>query len=423
MIRHLRNKLYTLLRWSEKYTKTDMVYLTHGGFWLSFNKVVGMATSLALSIAFANLLSKESYGAYKYIISFVGILGVTTLTGMNTALSRSVSLGFEGSLRKVVKIKFLWGLLGMVGGILIASYYFYRGNALLGFGFLVIAILEPLIDSLIVYGAYLQGKKLFKISAILNSITQTTTVGMIIVSLALFKNVPLIILASLGTNFIVQGTLSLYVFKRYPPNSATDIKTISYGKHLSLLNLFTTLADSLDKILLWHLIGPVELAIYSFALAPITQGKAFLQSLTTLAFPKFAQQKPEILRQTLVPKIVRLIAILLVLVIAYMLLAPYLYHILFPAYLDAVPFTRYYALYILLFPLSLVGASFVAQGKHHYLYILRIATPAVKIGLLILLIPMYGIYGAISALLLATIFNSSVALYLFKKPQGTATHT
>ncbi|PJE52734.1 MAG: hypothetical protein COV80_02345, partial [Parcubacteria group bacterium CG11_big_fil_rev_8_21_14_0_20_48_46] len=210
MIRHLRNKLYTLLRWSEKYTKTDMVYLTHGGFWLSFNKVVGMATSLALSIAFANLLSKESYGAYKYIISFVGILGVTTLTGMNTALSRSVSLGFEGSLRKVVKIKFLWGLLGMVGGILIASYYFYRGNALLGFGFLVIAILEPLIDSLIVHGAYLQGKKLFKISAILNSITQTTTVGMIIVSLALFKNVPLIILASLGTNFIVQGTLSLY---------------------------------------------------------------------------------------------------------------------------------------------------------------------------------------------------------------------
>jgi len=51
---------------------------------------------------------------------------------------------------------------------------------------------------------------------------------------------------------------------------------------------------------------------------------------------------------------------------------------------------------------------------------LRIATPAVKIGLLILLIPMYGIYGAISALLLATIFNSGLALYLFNKPSSPA---
>jgi len=419
LVTKTRDSIYQLLRWIEKYTKTDMVYLAKGGLWLTVSKVVGIFTSLALSIAFANMLSKESYGVYKYIISFAGILSIPTLVGMNDSLSRSIAKGYEGSLWSVIKTKIRWGIIGIAGGLALAGYYFYQENYLLGLGFLVIALLSPIMDSVIMHGAYLQGKKKFKLLSILNSISQVTTVAAIIIALIFSKNVPLIILSSYGTNFTVRGLAFLYTLRRYPPNNKIDSSTIAFGKHLSVMQIFSGIVNNIDKILMWHLVGPVELAVYSFALAPVNQGKSFLRSLTTLAFPKLAQQDPKILRQTLLPKIARLCALMTIFVAAYILLAPYLYRVLFPSYMDAILYTRYYALYIFLFPLSLVGSTFVAQGQHRYLYILRTATPAVKIGLLLILLPLFGIAGAIASLLVATAFNSMLAMYLFLKPQTT----
>ena len=46
-----RNSLIRLLRWSEKYTKTDMVYLAHTGFWSNLNAFFTAFLSLLLYIA------------------------------------------------------------------------------------------------------------------------------------------------------------------------------------------------------------------------------------------------------------------------------------------------------------------------------------------------------------------------------------
>jgi len=64
-IKKLKDKIYRLLRRSEKYFKTDMVYLAHGGFWLTLGQIISSAASFLLAIAFANLLPKETYGTYK----------------------------------------------------------------------------------------------------------------------------------------------------------------------------------------------------------------------------------------------------------------------------------------------------------------------------------------------------------------------
>ena len=48
MIDKIKNKTYKLLRKSEKYTKTDMVYLTKGGFWLTLGQIIS-STSAFLS--------------------------------------------------------------------------------------------------------------------------------------------------------------------------------------------------------------------------------------------------------------------------------------------------------------------------------------------------------------------------------------
>ena len=81
---YFKQKLISILRWSEKYTQTDMVYLTRGGFWLILGKIVFNISGFLLIIAFANLLSKEAYGTYQYVLSVASILAIPTLSPIPT---------------------------------------------------------------------------------------------------------------------------------------------------------------------------------------------------------------------------------------------------------------------------------------------------------------------------------------------------
>ncbi|HEX9608834.1 MAG TPA: oligosaccharide flippase family protein, partial [Candidatus Paceibacterota bacterium] len=98
MVERIKRAAYNVLRKSERYTKTDMVYLTKGGIWLSISQGVAMVTGLLVAIAFANLLTPETFGTYKFVLSLAGIIGAFSLTGMSTALIRSVANGQEGAL-------------------------------------------------------------------------------------------------------------------------------------------------------------------------------------------------------------------------------------------------------------------------------------------------------------------------------------
>ncbi len=162
MLNNFRNKAYGLLRLSERYFKTDMMYLVKGGLWLTFGQIVSSFSIFLLAIAFANLLPKEAYGTYKYALSLAGILTALTLTGMNTAVTQAVARGFEGTLKKSFWIQLRWSVLMIFAAAGGSVYYFLRGNEVLGFALIIIGILSPILNSANTYTAYLGGKKDFK---------------------------------------------------------------------------------------------------------------------------------------------------------------------------------------------------------------------------------------------------------------------
>ena len=79
MTGRLRQKMLEFLRWSERYSKTDMLYLVRGGFWLSLNHIAASVSSLILAVAFANLIPAETYGTYRYVLSIIWLM-ISTLT-------------------------------------------------------------------------------------------------------------------------------------------------------------------------------------------------------------------------------------------------------------------------------------------------------------------------------------------------------
>ena len=403
------------MRWTEKYTQTDMVYLTKGGFWLTAGNIIASAASFVLAIAFGNLLSKETYGIYKYILSILGLLVIANLPGMETSVARSVAQSRDGSFFDSLKAKIKWGFLGGLASLVLSAYYYSNQNNTLALCFLIAAVFVPFMDSLQIYQAILNGKKLFKDSAKYTALGQIAVAGAMIIALLLTKNIFLIIVA-----YLLSSTLSRYIFLKITVsktklNKTKDPAAVPFGIHLTLMNVVGMIADQLDKIIMWHFLGAAALAVYSFALAPVSQITNFLKSVPQLSLPKFASQNKEEIKKTLPKKMAKFFLILLAGTLIYIFLAPYFYKIFFPQYMESIKYSRFYALIILFFPQKLIGYALTIHAKTKNLYFIQTVNSIARIVLLLILLPLYGIMGAILAILLPYILNTFLQFYFLKK--------
>lgn len=406
-----------VLRWSQKYTRTDMVYLAVGGFWLTLWQFFYSASTLLLSVAFANFLSKETYGSYCYIISIAGILATPTLLGMNTAVVRAITKGCEGTLLPALGTRLRWGVLGGAASLAIAGYHYFISNDITLFVcFLAVAVFIPLMDSFTIYQSFWNGKKRFDIQVKYNIITQVLVVATIITVLLTTKNLFLIVLSYFLSYTIFRFIFLQITFRKANLDSKKDFGAISYGKHLSLMGFIGIVADYLDRIIIWHQLGAVSVAIYFFAVSLPQEIEGVLKNIGNLALPKFSKYTKEELESNLPPKILRLVLSTTCLTGIYILLAPFFYKILFPQYLDSILYSQIFSLSLVaLAGTQLLSVSLTAQGKKRELYMARSVPSAIEILLFLVLIPLFGIWGAISAALITEFIRLGLYLFLSKK--------
>ncbi len=414
MIKTIKNKIYKLLRKSEKWTKTDMVYLAKGGSWITLGKIVSTFTGLTLAVIYANFLTKEEYATYKYLLSIAGFFAIITLPGLETSLTKSIARGFEGSLYKAIKERLKWSFFGSFIAIFISIYYYHKTNTTLSIGFLIIAFTAPITNSINI-GPFLQGKKLWKYSTQLNIIKNIITFLAIASVVLLYpKALPVLFVTYISTA-LLQIIFYFHSIKKYKPNKKEDNKCIPFGKHLSLMSVIGIIAEHIDKILIWKFLGSTELAIYSFATIPVMHIQNFLKSTSILAFPKIAQQEIKIIKKTLPNKLLKFFFLLTPIIISYIILIPFIFNLLFPNYSESIIYTRLLILNILFFPQRLLSHSIVSTNKINYLYILKIINPLSKIILFIVLIPIFNIYGAIASMLISSAFSFTTLNYFFRK--------
>jgi O-antigen/teichoic acid export membrane protein len=411
----MKSKAIKLLKWSEKYTKTDMLYLAKGGFWLTVGQAVSSLSAFALAITFANLVPPETYGTYKYLLSIAAIFSLFTLPGMGTAVARAVARGDTATTHKATHARVLWSLIGTFFAFGGSAYYFINGNIELTIALAIIGVTLPVFDTFTLYNSYLAGKREFKKQTYYHVAAQLISTSILITTLFFTDNVLLILLAYfvplLLTRFIIYIKVSQSFLKK-----KADKETLTYGKHLSIINIFSVIAKNTDKILLWHFLGPAQVAIYAFAIAIPEQIKGPLKGMGTLAFPKFATKTPEEIRENL-PAFWRklwLYAFLLSIIsIAYIILAPLIFKLIFPQYLESVFYSQIFAISLVsavsIMPITIIEA----QKKTTVQYLLSIIQPTINILLFIIFIPPFGLLGAIGALTSGRILSMGISIFIF----------
>ncbi len=411
-----KEKVIASLRWSEKYTGTDMVYLFKGASWLTLGQILSSASALLVSIAFANLLPPDIYGTYKYVISIFGILAITTLQGINTAVTQAIVRGFEGDVRPGLKTRVVWGLLGTVASLITAGYYYFQANTTLALSFLIVALFVPFVDSFSIYSSVLHGKKNFKTFSIYNSISRVASAAAMILALFFTDNPLILLLIFFGANGLLNGLFLLITLAQNKLNELRDTETLKYGRHLSLVTVINFLAGQLDKILVFHYLGAVELAVYAFAVAPIDQIKGLFKNVNLLAFPKFAEADLNS-RKFLFQKMKKLALFIIAISLIYAALAPFLYKLVFPQYLGSIHYSQILALSLFAAILLEFPRNFMeAQGAKKEFYKYNIIINLFSLIALFPLIYFWGIWGAVIArtltrfvgLVLSTIFVKKI---------------
>lgn len=409
----MRARAYGFLRWTEKYLKTDMVYAASGGFWLFLGQALNALVALVLAVAFANLLEPEKYGNYKYVISLAGIIGALTLTGLGTAITRAVARGHDGVLVRSFRLSLLWSggmiAIGALGGV----YYLLNNNELLGYSLLLVGASSPIISASSLYRPFLIGKKEFK-RATFYGLAQSS-VPALVVLFGLVVKLP--VLALIVMYFLANAVVIFHLYKKtslLAENSDTDDDTERLGKHVSVMNVISTIAGKLDSILLFQFMGGAQLALFAFATAIPDHLRGTLKNVAALAVPKLANKEKNELKRTVFSKTILIFALTLVLVVLYIVAAPFIFRLFFPSYEEAIIYTQVYAITILL-SLTLSSVYFDAQVAIKERYILNILSATTIIITTVSGVYFFGIWGAIFSRIIARlIIVSASALLIFK---------
>ncbi|MBX9906616.1 oligosaccharide flippase family protein [Patescibacteria group bacterium] len=408
-----------LLHKVEKYVKTDIRYLVKGGSLMVTGQIAVSAIALCTSIAFANLLSKEAYGTYQYILTTVEFLLSFSLIGLGRSVVTSVSRGHEGALDHGFRAGLIWGTGALILGVCVGGYYLYKEDILFGVGIIFGTFATLLITTFKIYIPFLNGKKLFGLTS------SFTVFGILIPGIAvivtLFQTTHLLTILIV---FFISSTLTnliLFVLsRRYATNSLEDPKMIRQAFHLSLDSLIGRVAALVDRILLFHFAGPAILAEFWIAQNIERQFSHLFKSANSVALPKLSVRSYEELRQSMPRKVLLLYILIIPFTVGYILITPFIFQLAFPQYLSAVLYAQVLGLLLLFSPIKALLDVFIGHSMHTILYKINTGSALAQLVTTCSLVPFFGIWGVIASIFMNQIAYAAGTLWYFlRKDSGS----
>ncbi len=422
----LRGVLKKLLLRIQPYVRANMLYLARGGFWSTAVFVISSLFSVLLVIGFGNFLPKETYGSYKFVMSLAGALGFLMFIGINTAVTQAAALGRIGALLYSVRVQLRWNFIFTTALGAVSLYYLVNGNIPFASALGLLALGVPLITTFNTYGAFLAGRKEFKRGAIYGSLTTVFYTVTMFAAIVASKNMVILVLVYILGSLLPTLYFHYRVVKGLPSAPLTPAEQhelVSYARHLNIMNVLGNLSQYVDKIVIFHYLGAVELAIYGFALAVPERIRGYLKNITGLALPKLSERSIADITQNFYRRILQGTFVGILISGSYALAAPILFKIFLPQYGEAVRYSQVIAFsFVLLLPGTYIGDIFRAQKMIKALYLSSLTGHIARIILFIILGARWGIWGVIIASQLVIVIGFFYNIFLWETERRKITY-
>lgn len=375
------------LKHAEQSLGIDTTYLAKGGFWTALRFVAGIGASIATMVAFGNLLPKESYGTYSYLLSLAASLGFLTLSGLGPVVTRAVARGQENLVRYALSLQLRYNLLATATIAVAGLYYFFKGNSLfaISLGFLALAI--PLEGAFHIYEHILIGRKRFDTLALFTILSTLGAAGGTVVAL-LFTDSPLILVVVYAILSVVPSFFIYRQVERSIPKSTPtqeDKQALKRSAfHITGAGIIGTIAQYADKIILFQVAGPAAVAVYGFATAGPERIKGLLKSWISTALPRLSERNLEEIHSAFYKRVGLSILFGLGAALIYAFLSPLLFKLFLPKYLDSIIYSQLYALGLIFIPaLVYIGNIFYSQNMLRAIYITSTGMQIMRIAILV----------------------------------------
>ena len=316
----------------------------------------------------------------------------------------------------VINLKTKFSFAGSFILFFLFLFYLNRSQESLAFSFLILALLFPIISRYSSYPYVLVAKKNFKKHAIYSSVSQVVIVFSLILAIIFGLNIIYILFLYFFLNTILNFIFHNKVIKLLK-NLVIDKDFKSFTYFMSIIAGLALTAQHLDKVILGSLNDLSTLAIYSLALtipeSLNTNLKTFMGIFTVKLIKKKDEEKKEIFKKFYL----RLIFLGVVLAASFWMIIPFFIRYFFPeSYKEAIFYSQLLSLALIFSPLVIALSSSVTySGNYKHTLFFNIFPTIVRLVIYIALIPLYGIFGAVVALITERLLSAVVLTYLVFK--------
>lgn len=381
-----------------QYCTTDIKKITSDSFTVLIAHSFSIVYGLILSYLSARIFLPEVYGSYQFVLSIVGILGFLKLNGMSNAIARDVNLHEKSPLAYTMRRYVLFTVSISVLLILAIPLLHIWNRTELWPMFVIAAIFTPL-DALVstFFSGIIVGKSLFSTALRYSLILKILQIIGIVCIFTFYPSPTLLLLLTFVLSVLLYGYF-LYTNVALYTNSLRDNRIFTYGMQLSIATIPTIIVWYIDSMLIAAFFGMSQLAMFSVALIVPEQFKQIFKELLSVTFSHQSRGKDSMKRRMNVLWHCTVGTLpFIVAIIAYYYLAPFIFEWIFPRYTSEIvlQISRIAFATLIVMPWNLVPQYLEAQGFVKQVKSLNIISSALFAISLVVLVPLYGLIGAI----------------------------
>jgi O-antigen/teichoic acid export membrane protein len=398
---------HLLFEFRRKYHYSKIV---NDSFWSVCSHFVVGGLSLFIMWLITSYFTKEEYGLYLYLTYLIGFVSVLALSGADKELILEIANKKYGSYKFLFFKKILFSLIGSFVFFGLSLYWYFNSSIEVALFLFLVGFLFPFMNAFKLYNSFYLGKRSFFILFKLTSFREILFLLIVLfVVLMNYNFFIFFILTILG--FFIFDAYSFYSSLKVINSNKIEKEITSNSWKFTGINSLPSILNFVDDIIMGSVLGMGALASYRVALMFPEEVKHLSGVVSSVLISRFAiknYSKFKLLRIMFFSFLLNLL-----LVIILFIGVKFAIEYIFPDYKDIIIFAQLaFISALFVFPSVVLNTYLNAKRKFVDLTKVVFSTSILKFVGFVIFIPLFGIEGAISVIIIDDIIQFFILIYL-----------